>query len=723
VIRRLAPFIAVAALSAANAAADPQPAPPQGEQAGAKATSDLSAESVEEVNGETILRGKAALVDPEYLLNADEIRYNRRTSVAQASGNVVLTRVGDRILADTLTINRATGAFTATNLRIGKFPFYVQGPTAEGSRKEVIIHDSTVTYGEPGRWQPTIKARTITYSPGHYLRISGAEVGVGGYRPIPVSHMAQDLARETGLLAATLDGGYRRNLGPYLDAAMHYPLLEGLTAGPDIGVYGLRGLMLGPVMNYDIENGDNSMKGYLRSGYIYDFGDRLTDILNNPVPPNRAYAEWHHNQEVNGNLEITGDVNWSTDSEVIRDFHSKEFVPIQEPDNYVEAVYAGPDFLASAFTRFQPDAFYPAQQRAPELKFDLLPTRLGGGIYVRFDAGVAHLDEVPPDGGAHLEADRFDTFLGLSRPLSYKGIINFTPVAGARFTDYWDTLGAQEPGGASRALGEVGFDFDMKFSGTWNYKNPILHIDGLRHLITPEISYRYIPDGNKSSAWIPPIDRETFSTYLPILELGDMRALDQIQAENVARFGLKNTLQTRNQSYGSRDLLSFDIEDDVKVERDPTVSDFSDIYAELRATPARWLELSVEDSVSSNGLAQRARDATVTFKQGEVWSVGFGVGYLSNNYGSYYLPGLGPFPIEGLDTYHVEARDRLNEVYEVFARGDYDYYSHLWVDEFYGFSQKISNTWIVEYALVFSNGPNKGQGHFGLNATLNLIRF
>ena len=215
------------------------------------------------------MTGDAKLVDPAYLMTADKIRYNQKTQVAVASGNVALTRIGDRILADSLTINRRDGTFSAVNIRIGKFPFYIEGPTAEGTKKEVVIHEATVTYGEPGRWQPTVKARTITYSPGHYLRVTGANVGVGGYRPLPISHLGQDLAKETGLLAATLDGGYRHSLGPYLDVGLHFPVSDGFTAGPDIGIYTFRGLMLGPIMNYDISNGDSSMLGFLKSGYIY----------------------------------------------------------------------------------------------------------------------------------------------------------------------------------------------------------------------------------------------------------------------------------------------------------------------------------------------------------------------------------------------------------------------------------------------------------------------
>src|SRR5579863_6557281 len=68
--------------------------------------------------GDSVLTGNAQLVDPGLLLTADKLIFHNRTQVAEASGHVVLTRVGDRILADTLTYDRVHGSFTAKNLRI-----------------------------------------------------------------------------------------------------------------------------------------------------------------------------------------------------------------------------------------------------------------------------------------------------------------------------------------------------------------------------------------------------------------------------------------------------------------------------------------------------------------------------------------------------------------------------------------------------------------------------
>jgi LPS-assembly protein len=719
VTRRLALIIALAT-ACAPARAQPK-APPK-----AEARADLSSDSgisIDYTTGDLLAPTNARLVDTNLLLTADQIRYNQRTQVAVATGHVVLTRVGDRILADTVTYNGSDGTFTATNLRIGRFPYYIEGKTAEGNRDHVVVHEAIVTYNEPGKWQPTIHASSLTYSPGHYLRLSGGSVGIGSYRPIPVSRAGQDLSHHSSLTDVSFDGGYRRNLGAYTDTALNIPIADGMTAGPDLGIYTFRGVMLGPTSTYDMSDGDNSAMGYLKSGYIYDYGTRYTDILGNPVPPNRAYVEWHNDAQITDDFTITGDVNWSTDSEVIRDFHSKEFVPIQEPDNYLEAVYTSDNTFTSAFTRFQPDSFYPVQQRLPEIRFDVVPMAIGGGIYMRFNSGFAHLEDSPPDGGTYLEADRFDVFAGFTRPFSYKGMVDFTPVVGGRYTEYWDTEGATDPGGKGRALGELGFDADMKINAVFDYVNPLWGIDGLRHLLTPTLSYRYIPNGNEDSAWIPPIDRSTFTNYLPILELGDMRAVDQLQASNVLRLGIHNVLQTRDKTYGSRNLVTFDVDEDFLFQRAPGQTDFSDVHIDMVATPAHWLELRVEDTVSTERAAQRAIDSTVTVREGDVWSAGLGVGYLSDKYGTFFVPGLGYNPIIGVDTFHYEGRVRMNEEYDVFVRGDYDARDHLMVDQYYGFTQRVSNTWIVQYAVVFSQGLNDNQGHFGLEVNLNLVRF
>ena len=39
-----------------------------------------------------------------------------------------------------------------------------------------------------------------------------------------------------------------------------------------------------------------------------------------------------------------------------------------------------------------------------------------------------------------------------------------------------------------------GFDARLLASGTFDYKNPVWEVDGLRHLVEPKLSYRYAPE-------------------------------------------------------------------------------------------------------------------------------------------------------------------------------------------------------------------------------------
>jgi LPS-assembly protein len=169
--------------------------------------------------------------------------------------------------------------------------------------------------------------------------------------------------------------------------------------------------------------------------------------------------------------------------------------------------------------------------------------------------------------------------------------------------------------------------------------------------------------------------------------------------------------------------MTFDVDEDFRFQKAPGQTDDSDLHLDMTATPAHWLELRVEDTVATKSFEQRAIDTTITIKESDVWSAGFGVGYLSDNYGSFLVPGLGYNPIVGVDTYHFEGRWRMSEVYDLFTRGDYDARDRIFVDQYYGITQRVSNTWIVQYAVVFSEGPNNHQGHFGMEVNLDLIRF
>ena len=235
---------------------------------------------------EMVGAGGAQMKYGDLLLTADVIRYNSQTRVAVAHGHAVLTQAARRLLADTITFHLNEGTYTVENLRLGEFPLNVTGASASGDRNTVTVNGAKATYREPGPFVPTVRADRLVYAPGQRMEADGAHVGIGGVRPFGFTLFKQNL-KEPLFSYISLTGGYRSSLGAILEMGLHLPVAEGFKVGADVGIYTARGVMFGPSASYGSTQGDTNVLGYIRSGFISDHGDRLTDILGNPVPKNR----------------------------------------------------------------------------------------------------------------------------------------------------------------------------------------------------------------------------------------------------------------------------------------------------------------------------------------------------------------------------------------------------------------------------------------------------
>ncbi|HSY53418.1 MAG TPA: LPS assembly protein LptD, partial [Opitutaceae bacterium] len=499
--------------------------------------------------------------------------------------------------------------------------------------------------------------------------------------------------------------GYRSDLGPYASFGLDLPVAPNAKLGGHLDYYTQRGLLIGPSGSYAYTGGDQEVTGSFHGGFIDDHGDKGTDnILNRPVPSNRGYFDWQHQQNIGDKITLMANVNYWSDSNIIRDFFPDVFAPVQMPDNFLESDYSGQNYVLSAFTRFSPNNFEQVQERLPEIRFDLLPITVGAGFDERFSASAAALREDAPLTGTAPTSNRFDTFYELGRPFAPTSWFTFTPIAGGRLTYYANATGSQST--YLRTLGEVGFDLELRSSGTWDYKNDRWHIDGLRHLFTPKISYRYIPEAEQGQRFIPPIDSDTFSPYLQPLDLGDVRNIDQLHRTNTLRLELDNTLQTRDPHYGSRDLFSVNLAEDFRFSRDPGNTALSQTEAEFNVTPVNWLQFNALEIFVPQQQQQSELDTGFTIRDGEQRSFSFSNSYLRGQ----------------IEQYNFQYRERLNEVFDVVETFSYDARLRQVDQQTVELRQNIRNTWLIHYEVSLLNGDTR-QGSFGFNIEVDLLKF
>lgn len=664
--------------------------------------------------GETIFTDNPRIDYGDIRLTADELRFDPKTRVVTARGNATLTHGARRLLADIITYHEDSGTYEVGDLRVGEHPIYVSGSSATGDRSAITVNDARITVPEPAPFVPTAEADRVTFTSDHRIRTEGASAGIGNIRPLALPALSTNL-RGFLLPNAQINGGYRRTLGLYAEARLQLPVTPNLFLGGDLGLYTNRGVMIGPSGTYGSDTPDDAdtfYHGDFHSGFITDYGTRFNDVVGRRVPRSRGFAEWNHVQQINRRLSLTAEINYWRDSEVLRDFHPAEFFEVQQPDNFLEAVYAGDNYYVSLFTRLQPNSFHVVQQRLPELRFDLIPTPIGdSGLTQRFNASFVALREDPlpfgplnPTPGAELRADRLDAYYAVSRPIRPTSWLTFTPVAGGRITHYTNLDGARQD--YTRTLGELGFDAEMRAHAVYNYKNERWKIDGLRHLVTPRLSYRYIPEAEKGARYIPPIDRRNFVTYLQPLGLGDIRNIDELRGTNTIRLGLDNALQTRDPIYGSRDLVVLNVANDFRFDRAPGGRTVSAIHSELAIMPARWLELGVYQSFTPQDFTLQEFNTGVTVRNGDFWTARFANNFLRGH----------------LNDYLFRSTHRFNEVFEGLIHLRYDARTHRFNEQAYGVRHNIGNTWALEYVITLYGGQRR-ESKFGFNIRVDALRF
>ena len=672
---------------------------------------------------ESVFSGEARLAYQDLVLYADEIAYNNQDRVATARGNVILIRGAQRLVADEITYRLDDQTYTVGRFRVGEGQLLAEGAKAEGTPEKLAVSDASITYGEPDPLSPVLRTRTLTYTQAEdkkdsVARIEGARLGIGPVNLLPLPTLSET-PRNPSLAGIDARVGYGGNLGAELSLAATTAVSEDARLGADLGLFSKRGVLFGPIGDYDTFGADGlGARGKFRGGYIQDQGDPGLDIRGSVIRDERGYVEWQHHQLLAPDLRVSGQVNYWSDSYVTRDFRPEGYYRIQTPDTWFEAEKLGDNFVVSLFTRVQANDYSLIQERLPEVRFDGLPVEVGAGIYHRVNASVAALREDDPlSTTGTIRSDRADLYYGVMRPFSPREWLAVTPTAGARVIHYERTPAGSTNNNYTRVLGEIGFDSELfKTSATWNYKNERWGIDGLRHLITPKLAYRYSPSADVGRGSIPAIDDDPFNTYLRPLGLADRRDIDRLPALNTFRFGVDQALQTRDKTHGSRDLAELNVAIDQHADAEAAATqgqrrDQSDAHTFFAVNPARWLRFDLYNRTTVQTGKLQELNTGLTLRDSDVWSFRLGTHYLEDLASARQIQ-------EYTATYGL----RLSEIYSLVARVRFDSRSGDLTEQGFTISQRLSRFWTAHYEFAAYDGPRR-EDDYGVSISLETQGF
>ena len=502
------------------------------------------------------------------------------------------------------------------------------------------------------------------------------------------------------------DISFRDDLGLFLRNDILFTSHRNFEWGRLLDYYTKRGFLVGPQVNYDLPlaNECSYLEGNLKAGYINDTGSRGIDAIDKTFPQNRYFVNNQQRLQLGERFSIINQLRWWSDSEVVRDFRPRLFNNNQEPDNFSEAVYSCDNYYISIFARFRPNDYQRVQERLPEINFDLINSPVfGTGLYYRGNVNYVYLREKDPiNGTPDLFSNRLDGYYGLHYPINMTRALTVTPVLGGRITHYLSTSLADN---FTRLRGQIGLDVDVRAFGQWDYCNENWSINGLQHIFRPVMRYRYIPQAHSGSGVIPRIERDLFTTNLDPIDLGNFRNRDDAREVHTLRFGVENLIQTRDFCYGSRELAYFNFYQDVRFSPQFDENTYSDLYAELGLTPAKWLNFSLFSEFNPEHLILREFRTRLNIIDGCLWSLDFTTDNLIHATDQYFL-GLQWHPTSRASLYGKWRFDvRLKELSE----------------QVYGLRTRIGNTWMVNYRVIYRQGTQR-EDDIGFSIDIGLMR-
>ena len=671
-------------------------------------------------NGHVTVATDGRLETANAFLSAKMIRRDDRTGLIIAEGDVVYTTKELRILGARIMIDTRADVIEATDVRFGRAPVYFTAESLRIVKGDKQIKGVRVWNNEPSAAGMHLKIAEASYvEKEDWLSLRSATPYVAGLPLFNLPYYGQ-----SGLdfpYEIMLNTGSEDKQGRFLRSSILTRVSPSLYAGGNVDFYSNSGIMVGPALRFDnsrVPGAATRWKGRLQSGWIDDQSTPVADLFGRLPDSQRSFVTGDINGRTADGLEVAGNLFAQTDPDVLRDFRPFLIGQAGNPQLNLEVVrpYEG-GYLSAALTA-KTDNYQDVVQKLPEFRYDL-PTTIAGadGWSRRAFLSVGYFSERPSAEltsanfqAATLSADawsaaRIDGYYGFSRTMVAGDWLTFRPVAGVRTTGWSDGLNGQ--GAATKVIGQAGFDVEGLFTGSWSADAPNWGINGLRHSARPLFQYRVMPGADREVGVVPMTQRAVSVSVLEELDLADRLDAASTTDRQSMRFGIRNTLETRDAVNGSRELLRADLFTDWRQGPTDAETGRTDLLGSLSVSPASWLTFNSSVRMPNGGGAARESLQTIAL---DFWRTSLSWVELRQATSARQLV--------------WDGRVRLNSVYSLVSGLNYDAQldqaTLLWA----GLIQRVGNSWEVEYGVNKRMDPlNRGISSLGFHLRVRLFKF
>ncbi len=585
------------------------------------------------------------------VLTADSATVNSQTGEALADGHVRIMQ-GEQIwVGEHINYNFKTHQMQSMQFRMGRPPVFADGKNLHGdmTNQTYTARHAYVTTDDVSAPAIRLRASKMKIVPGKYVELWNAVLFVDG---VPTFYFPY-YRRNLGPHADNLNflSGFRSAYGPFLLTTYTWWLNDRLDGQIHLDYRERRGVGAGPDLNLHLGQWGNAMlKYYYQHDDSPDLGTNgLPDFGSVPHDRQRFYLGYQATPYTNLNVKAL--VNYQSDPFVLHDYFEDDYRDNPQPNSFVEVNKYWENWSLDAETTPRINNFFNQVERLPDVKLTGFRQQVGNtpvyyesassaGWYRAFQTYTNGI--FPGTNGFYADsATRADTYHQVLLPKTFFGWLNITPRAGGRFT-YYNERSASSGTNSEvyRTVFNTGVSASFKASHLWaGATNSFFQIDGLRHIIEPSVNYVYVADPSTPPTQLPQFDSQLPSLLILPVDSFDYNDIDSVDSQNVIRFGLRNTLQTKRDGQIDN-LLDWNLLLDWRLNPNEKTNSlnllpqrtFNDLYSELTFKPRTWLTLESQLRYDMNDNLLNMAFHQLTFAPNERWSWGLGHWYLRDNF-------------------------------------------------------------------------------------------
>jgi len=558
-------------------------------------------------------------------LTCQKLTLNSVTKDGQAEGNARLEDKRGVIEGEKLTYNFNTKSGTIIDSGFMSNPYFGKAETVKKiSDAEFIALRGSMSTCNYDNAHYRIKSRKMTVFPGDKVQTKDNTFYIG---QLPVFYLPQyNHSMRDKLMHIEFMPGSKKDWGYFLLTGWRYNINENIKGRILLDYREKLGLAEGFGLNYKSRDfGQGDFKYY----YTHE-NDKSKDIGSEPDIPRefqRYFVRWRHTWKIDERTDLTSEYYKIVDSKralygpdfnILKDFFPLEYEKDSQPLSYVLVhhlfSYSSLDFLMQK----RINRWYTQLEKLPEIKYTLPNIRIGETpFYFENNTQLANFNykhAVPSPSTDDISMVRLDTSNKFSLPMKV-AFLRLSPFVMSRETFY--NKDVYDSSFLARTIFYSGAEVSAKFYRIFDVKSNFLGMDinGLRHIITPTISYTYNHE--------PTILRN---------KLRQIDDIDWIGRYNAVYMMLSNKLQTKRNGQ-KVDLVDFRVSSTYKFkpkypdDAGRRGSSFSDFLFELDLIPYSWVRLYADATYNHYQDYFSDANANLNFYLGKERSISFGERY------------------------------------------------------------------------------------------------